>query len=314
MFNWLIAPSKSFAEGMEIAFAVGLFLTTLLVVIGLVGEYREGEWWKRNLHIFEMMVVLGVAGEMITETGAFWYSLRLQAIEERAIVGAQQTANNSAIEAGKLGVSVDNLHSFVTQKETEAETQFNKLQTFVAAEDSKNADVIAELEKDKDNLDKARSDAAASVTAANKVLADMTTALAEEKNVRDRMLARIAPRDLSGAQIQKIGTALKSFSGQSWTVTTYWESKEPLALANELFVALGAAGWKYDDEGTKGMMLGGVEGILVYVHPQATLHTKEAATALISALKAEGIEGTLRNQNDPSHPNEKLILNVGSKP
>src|ERR1700685_3727841 len=96
----------------------------------------EGTWWKRHIHIFEMLVVLGVAGEMVTETGAFWYSLRLQAIEELEIVGAQQTANESAVQAGKLGVTVDNLHAFVAQKEGEADTQFRALKTYVANEDT----------------------------------------------------------------------------------------------------------------------------------------------------------------------------------
>lgn len=74
---------------MEIAFSIGLFFTTLIVVVGLIGEYREGKWWKQYLHVFEMLVVLGVAAEMVTETGAFWYSLRLQSIEEAVIVAAQ---------------------------------------------------------------------------------------------------------------------------------------------------------------------------------------------------------------------------------
>ncbi|MGD1212443.1 MAG: hypothetical protein ABR973_13935 [Candidatus Acidiferrales bacterium] len=162
---------------MEIAFAIGLFLTTLMVVVGLAGEYSKGDWWKRKLHIFEMLVVLGVAGEMITESGAFWYSLRLQAIEESAIVGAQKMANDSAVEAGNLGVTVDNLHSFVTQKESQADNQFKTLKAYVATEDARNASVIAELKNDRDTLDKARNDAVASVATAKKVLADMTAEL-----------------------------------------------------------------------------------------------------------------------------------------
>jgi hypothetical protein len=44
MFDWLLAHSKSFAEGMEVAFSVGLFLATFMVVAGLIGEYRDGDW------------------------------------------------------------------------------------------------------------------------------------------------------------------------------------------------------------------------------------------------------------------------------
>lgn len=314
MFDWLFAPSKSFAEGMEIAFSVGLFLTTFLVVIGLIGEYRDGDWWKRKIHIFEILVVLGVAGEMVTETGAFWYSLRLQSIEESAITAAQKTANDSLLSAGKLGVTVDNFQGFVVQKEHEADTQFDKLKLYVAAENEKDAAVIAELDKDKDTLDKARDDAVASEVSAKKVLADMTSELEAQRQVRERMLAIMAPRDLSNAQIANVATAVAKFSGQSWTVTTYWDAKEPLALANKIAAALIAAKWHYDDEGTKGMMLGGIEGVQVYVHPEASSNAKSAADALVAALNAEGISAVLRQQNNPGHPNEKLYVNIGSKP
>jgi hypothetical protein len=314
MFNWLISPSKALAEGMEIAFAIGLFLTTLMVVVGLVGEYRKGDWWKRNLHVFEMLVVLGVAGEMITETGAFWYSLRLQAIEESAIVSAQQMANDSAKEAGNLGVTVDNLHNFVVQKESDVDNQFTILKKYVATEDARNASVIAELKDDKDTLDKARNDAVASVTTTKKALAAMEAELDAQQEVRERMLAVIAPRDLSDAQIATLGITLKQFSGQHWTVTTYWNSKEPLSLTNKIFSALKTAEWQYDDEGSKGVLIGGIEGVLVFVHPQANPRTKSAADALVAALNAERIGTALREQNDPSHPNDKLQLNIGSKP
>jgi hypothetical protein len=313
VFNWLIDPSKSLAEGLEIAFAIGLFATTLLVVIGLIGEYRDGRWWRNRLHVFEMLVVIGVAGEMITETGAFWYSLKLQAIEERAIVDAQQTANNSAIEAANLGVSVDNLHTFVAQKESEADTQFTNLKTFVANEDVKNAEVIGEINRDRDNLDKARTDASASVVAADKILTDMRTALNEEKQVRDQMIARLAPRDLSQSQIADISTELRTFKGQLWTTTTYWDAREPFALTNKIAAVLFAAEWKYSDEGTKAMLLGGIEGVLVYTNLKCSADTKAAATALVNALNKAGIAAVFKQENNPV-PNEKITVNVGSKP
>lgn len=313
MFNWLLYPSKALAQHMEIAFAVGLFLTTLMVVIGLMGEYRKGDWWKRNVHIFEMLVVLGVAGEMVTESGAFWYSLRLQGIEEAEIVSAQQMADDSAKEAGALGVTVDGFQNFVTQKENEADIQFKTLKGYVATEDARNASVVAELKNDRDTLDKARDDAVTSVAAAKKVLADMESELEAERRVREKMLAVMAPRDLSDAQVAKIGSTLKRFRGQQWTLTAYWDSKEPLALANRIFAALKSAEWQYDDEGSKSMMLGGVEGVQVYVNPQASSGTKSAAVALVTALNAEGIGTTSREQNNPN-PNDKLYVDVGSKP
>jgi hypothetical protein len=232
MFSWLISPSKALAEGMEIAFAIGLFFTTLMVVVGLVGEYKEGAWWKRHVHFFEMLVVLGVAGEMITETGAFWYSLRLQALEELAIVGAQQTASNSMIEAGKLGVTVDNLHHFVTQKETEADNQFKALKEYVATEDAQNASVVAELKKDKESLDKARNDAVASVAAAKNMLSTVTAELSQVRT----------PRSLTNTS--ELVSALKPFKDTEYTFSSVFADEESINLLRQFDTILQSAGWK----------------------------------------------------------------------
>jgi hypothetical protein len=94
----------------------------------------------------------------------------------------------------------------------------------------------------------------------------------------------------------------------------YWDSKGPFALANKIFAALNDAGWQYDDEGSKSMLLGGIEGVQVNVHPGANLNTKSAADALIAILNSQQIATTLKYQNNPGHPNEKLYITVGSKP
>jgi len=41
MIAWLTQPSKTFAESAEIGFEVSLIVSTLIVVVGLIGEYRK---------------------------------------------------------------------------------------------------------------------------------------------------------------------------------------------------------------------------------------------------------------------------------
>lgn len=124
----------------------------------------------------------------------------------------------------------------------------------------------------------------------------------------------MAPRDLSLDQITKMGTSLKQFSGQTWTITTHWDSKEPIGSREQDSQRWISAQWRYDNQGSKSMLLGGIEGVQIAVHPQASPNAKAAADALSAALNSEGISTVIKPQNDPGHPTDKLWLTVGSKP
>jgi hypothetical protein len=126
---------------------------------------------------------------------------------------------------------------------------------------------------------------------------------------------RFGPRALSNAESAQIGATLKSYAGQQFEITTYWDMKEAHTFANEIATALvQSAGWKYIPPTRFEAMLGGVEGVLVYVHPEAHDNTKRAAEALVRVLNNMNIQSELRWQNDPGHPTERVHLNVGSKP
>lgn len=84
----------------------------------------------------------------------------------------------------------------------------------------------------------------------------------------------LADRALTDEQLKTIGDSLKVFSGQEYTVTAYWDSKESLNIANRIHAALQLAHWKYSDEGSKAMMLGGVVGVKVWYHPDADENQK----------------------------------------
>jgi hypothetical protein len=91
----------------------------------------------------------------------------------------------------------------------------------------------------------------------------------------------LADRSLTDEQLKKIGDSLSVFSGQEYTVTAYWDSKESLNIANRIHEALQLAHWKYLADGSKSMMFGGVVGVKVWHHPDADENTKRAAQTLI---------------------------------
>ena len=100
----------------------------------------------------------------------------------------------------------------------------------------------------------------------------------------------LADRSLTDVHIKEIADTLKAFSGQEYTVTAYWDSKESLNIANRIHAALLLAHWKYSPKGSEGMMLGGVVGVKVWHHPDADENTKKAAQNLISVLTKYGIQ------------------------
>ena len=82
---------------------------------------------------------------------------------------------------------------------------------------------------------------------------------------------------LTDEQLSRIADTLKRFLGQEYGVTTYQEMKEPLALANRIYAALSAAQWKYLQPTSWQTLMPGIEGVQVYVHPEAQELTLKAA-------------------------------------
>jgi outer membrane murein-binding lipoprotein Lpp len=139
---------------------------------------------------------------------------------------------------------------------------------------------IASLEHDSKRL---FDDAASAKRDTAKALADAAIA---ERGAAEAKLALEeyrAPRSLQNAPF--LVAKLKEFSGQEYKVTTYWDEKEPLAFANQLYVILQQAGWSFIKPQSASFLLGGQEGVQVWVHPAADEKARRAAEALVSAFE-----------------------------
>lgn len=66
---------------------LALLLFGLLLVVGLMGEAAKSEKWKARHRIFEILVIIGVAGELLADGGIFGFSKRLQVISDQEIAG-----------------------------------------------------------------------------------------------------------------------------------------------------------------------------------------------------------------------------------
>jgi hypothetical protein len=149
------------------------------------------------------------------------------------------------------------------------------------------------------------------IALAQKNAAGASERAAVAENDTARLKQRLADRQLTDEQVQSVASQLKPFAGQVFAITPYWNVKESLAIANRIYLALHIAGWS--DLKMGGVLVGGVEGVLVYVSPQADQRTRKAADTLVAALNAENVEAVLRVE-ETSAGHNALYLNVGSKP
>ena len=164
---------------------------------------------------------------------------------------------------------------------------------------------VDDIKNIKADVEHQRREITAAVDALKK---EIDEARAETQKIKERMADRL----LTDEQVSQIAERVKPFSGQQFEVTTYWDDKECVAIANRIYDALSLGGWEYLKPVRAEMLLGGVVGLLVYVNPKADDKTKNAANTLISVLNGNHLDAELREQNDPT-PNNKIHLNLGIK-
>jgi hypothetical protein len=281
----LLSLSKSASSFWLDVSEIALLIFGVVLVIGLVGEVAKSERWKRWLRLFELMVIVGVAGELIGDGGIFLFSRHLQTISEAEFAVLNKQAAEVYKEAATVRKEADSFELDIARARKGA------------------ADALERAAKAEENLGKARKYAAvANERAAN---AEKETAILKQ---------RFADRTLTDAQVAAIAGKLRPFAGQEFDVTPYWELKESMAIANRIANALSLAGWKYTPPKQPGFLLGGRVAVLVYIHPAATEETKKAADSLVSALNEQGIASEIRQQSPANPIDNRLHLVIGTKP
>jgi hypothetical protein len=165
----------------------------------------------------------------------------------------------------------------------------------------------SENEESRAELEKFKLEASERIASAN-AAGDIAKAEAAKANLALEKLR--APREISDAQIAKMVLKLVGFAGQEWSVTTYWDLKEPLALSNRIKRALDSSGWKYTKTGSESFLMGVTVGVEVYSHPEAQQSTKDAARGLVAALNDADIAAVFKQQNSPHNNEIQLIVGI----
>jgi hypothetical protein len=280
--------------------------------------------WEWGEYISEALVIIGCTGELLADLDRPWltekWKKHLQRRSTILLVAALSASLMCLIRTNELS---GNVIGSLGQKAEEADGKAKEAITDASTALSQAKDAIAKAERAESSLGKAEQEANQAQTASLNALGlargarreadsferDITSA----KEAAAKAESKLADRTLTDEQIRSIATKLSVFSGQEYTVTAYWDSKESLGIANRIHSALQLARWSYSDQGTKSFMLGGEIGVLVWTHPDAEDSTQKAASSLIDALNAEGIEAAPRLQNPKNPKSDMIAINVGAK-
>jgi hypothetical protein len=207
-------------------------LSTVAVAIGILGEYvahfvfeEDARRNKREMAVsvlFGVLVLGGVVGEYIFGKKLSQVSEQLQQIADTEVAQANKDA-----AAGRKDAEVARTQSAATYERAAQAEQHAAQENARAAKALETAEV-ARTNAEGFQLQIAR----ANERAANAELES------------ERLRKQLADRTLSDGQVLSVGNKLKVFSGQSYTVTAYWDSKESLGIANRIHAVLhDVAGW-----------------------------------------------------------------------
>jgi hypothetical protein len=261
----LLSLSKSATSFWLEVSEIALLIFGIVLVIGLVGEVAKSAPWKRRLRLFELMVIVGVAGELIADGGIFLFSRHLQTISETEFAGLNKQAADAYKEAESARKEADSFERDIAQANERA-----------AAANERAAKAEQHLGEANERASNAEKQAAKSNEIAER-----------ERLARLQLEARLAPRSLSPAQRDDLANRLKPFSGTSLDIFIYGDTNEMLSIGLALTSVATAAGWSVRTWGVSVELV--VTGVVVGTKSGVDKGVDAAANALVLALNRNGI-------------------------
>jgi hypothetical protein len=259
------------------------------------------------------MIVVGVTGELAFEGAVNTRSEELESISDRLLgdaqvtaAEAQQKANEAAKQAGLLGVKVDNLPSFVTQKEGEINGELARFQKYEKGVQSETSFALERLRTDTQALNTARDEAKNSAK--------------EAEAQRAAMAAANAPRYLLPQQQIDFVSQMKGFGKlNAQIVIPPSTTPDTGPLGSLLESLMKQATWNV---ATMQPLSGWAKFVQVCPGPTPKPNVAAAAVAIVLALRQANIQSFINNSCDPKAqqygageqvPNADMVIFVGSK-
>jgi chloramphenicol 3-O-phosphotransferase len=230
--------SKSTVEAALHSSEVLLLLSGLVLLVGIWGEYRKGEKWKKYLVVFQVMVLAGIGVELLADAGVFLFSESLQRLEGADIQALDKKALEAADRAvdalGKSKVALDRSETADSTSRGAMDKSGKAERSSLSALDlAKGARLEADsFEKDIVLAKRQAADAESHLEEALRRAADATAELNRLKS----------PRSLTN--VSELVDTLRQFNGTEFMFLSVFADDESINLLKQLDSMLGLAGWK----------------------------------------------------------------------
>ena len=243
-----------------------------------------------------LLVAVGVAGEGYWEVQVSHDDEAITSFDEQKLGNAEESAADANKLAGELGVKVDELPSFVAQKEGELTGNIAQFRQYARLVQGQTNNDLERLKEDTAALNKARDDATAAAKQAEIELAAVQVAN--------------APRYLLPQQQNDFVSSMKGFGGLT---------ADTGPLSSLLESLLKQAGWKVE---TMQTFSGWSKYVQVCIGKTPKPNVAAAATAIVLAMRQANIQAFINNDLGPDIPasgsgtnvqNPDMTILVGSK-
>jgi len=285
-----------------------LLISALVVVIGLVGEYRTPSW-KIKYDLFTLLVAIGCAGELIADGGVFLFSHELEIISDAEVKDAVTKAGDAKTSADGAAKDASRAKDFADK----------------AGVASSGAVTLAEgARKEADSFEK---DILSVRKEATEAKSDVAEALRRAKEIEQRL----AWRTLTPEQQDGIRSKLSAFSGIVVDIFIWGDSAEIQNITALIADSIPKPAWTLHIATPVGgaarvgdtNRLTWVRGVAVSVRPGSDEKTVGAAMTLLKSLQStlaaslwpfERMGIPLNRTGDLAAGNAPIRVFIGSKP
>jgi hypothetical protein len=224
--GYFFSLSKSTISGLLDASELSLLLFGLLLVWGIFGEYQKlpKRMMRLPKEVFEILVMIGVAGELFGDGGVFLFSHRLQTLEGANIQVLDKKAEKALADANEAGRKAKN----ASDEADVAKTESGKAKDMANAAESLATGAVRKAESFETRIVSATTNA----TEAESHLAD---ALERARRIEQELTWRT----ISDVQVRQLRDAMSSeLAGVKIGVDCIIGDSEGLEYAQEISAAL----------------------------------------------------------------------------
>lgn len=249
-----------------------LALVVFAVLVGGVTAYFQYTAVKKARLLADAQAELGRVKEIQLNTELKSKDLQIAQLN-KATAELDKTASDARERAGNAEAHLAEANA----RASEANARAKEAEAKVASADAASKDAVAKV-----------ASAEARIAEANRAAAEANVIAERERLARLQLEARLADRDLTPTQQNRIILALSKFPHTNIDAVFWGDTFEIKQIGGSILECLRRAGWTVNAESALGGG-GTVRGILVGVKPNSDSQTVEAANQLISQLQDSGL-------------------------